>query len=272
MTTACREKGLHVFTADSQTLDITNYQAVRKFLDENSCDLLINCAAYNAVDLAEKNWQQAFRVNGLGVRNLVRAINDIGGSLVHYSSDYVFDGRSGRPYTVADTPSPINRYGESKLLGEQYVRDLADSYYLIRVSWVFGPGKINFVRKVLEWSVNRSELHIVNDQVASPTYTMDLANATLDLVESGMQGIHHLTNSGFCSRFEWASKILSLLRWSGNLVPVSSEEFWTPARRPRFSVLDNFGSAELLGRRLPDWEDATARYLIRIGQKIIMTE
>jgi dTDP-4-dehydrorhamnose reductase len=264
MVQACTKRNMQVSSADSRRLDITDYEAVKTYLADHPCDLLINCAAYNAVDQAEDDWKNAFRVNGLGVRNLVRAVNDCGGTLVHYSTDFVFQGENNRPYTIADTPHPVNRYGESKLLGEQYVRDLSERYYLIRVSWVFGPGKMNFAKKVIAWSKKERELRIVDDQVSSPTYTGDLAEATLDLVNTGMYGLHHITNSGYCSRFEWASYILSQIGWDGAVVPVSSEEFPTPARRPRFSALDNFGSTELLGYSLPDWKDATSRFMARL--------
>lgn len=261
MVLAGQRKGLVVHAADSCQLDITDYQAVKQYLIQHRCDLLINCAAYNAVDQAEEDWKSAFRVNGLGVRNLVHAVNECGGTLVHYSTDFVFDGEGKRPYTIADTPSPINRYGESKLLGEQYVRDLSDRYYLIRVSWVFGKGNVNFAKKVIEWSKTGKELHIVDDQVSSPTYTKDLADATLDLVDTGVYGLYHITNTGSCSRYEWAAFILAQIGWQGTIHPVSSDEFPAPARRPRFSVLDNFGSPEILGYSLPDWRDATSRFL-----------
>jgi len=261
MVRVCTMRNLSVHAADSRQLDITDYRAIKKYLAEHPCDVLFNCAAYTAVDQAEKEWKTAFRVNGLGVRNLVRAVNECGGILVHYSTDFVFDGESNRPYTIVDVPHPLNRYGESKLFGEQYVRDLSERYYLIRVSWVFGKGRTNFVKKVIGWSKTGKELRIVDDQVSSPTYTLDLAKATLDLVDTGMYGLYHITNSGSCSRYDWASYILALLGWQGTLLPVSSDKFPMPARRPRFSVLDNFGSPEVLGYSLPDWKDATTRFL-----------
>jgi dTDP-4-dehydrorhamnose reductase len=267
MVRACARRNFPVEAADSRRLDITDFTAVKKFLAGHSGVLVINCAAYNAVDQAEKDWETAFRVNGLGVRNLVRAVNECGGTLVHYSTDFVFDGESPRPYTMADTPRPINRYGESKLLGEQYVRDLSEHYYLIRVSSVFGPGKTNFVKKVIEWSKTGAELRIVDDQVSSPTYTPDLADATLDLVGTGMHGLYHITNSGSCSRYGWALHILDFLGWKGTIIPISSQEFTTAAKRPRFSVLDSFGFPELLGYELPDWKDATNRFLARLNRE-----
>ncbi len=266
MAQLCADMGHTVHAAERRDLDITDRAAVERYFGRNPCDLLINCAAYNAVDRAEEEWQTAYRVNGLGVRNLVNAVNECNGTIVHYSTDYVFDGLKERPYTLIDSPHPINRYGESKLLGEQYIRDLSQRYFLIRVSWVFGPGKDNFVRKVIEWSRDNDQLRIVNDQISSPTYTQDLAKATLDLVKTGVYGLYHITNSGSCSRYEWAVHILDLLDWKGEVRPVSSEEFPSPARRPGYSVLDNFGSHETFGYSLPDWKDATRRFLLRDGR------
>jgi len=258
---ACKKRGIPVIAADSRTLDITDFSAVRKFIDTHRCDVLINCAAYNAVDQAESDWRTAFRVNGLGVRNLACAVNEYGGILVHYSTDFVFNGETKKPYTIADDPAPINRYGESKLLGEQFVRDISERFFLIRVSWVFGKGNVNFAQKVIEWGKTRKELKIVDDQVSSPTYTVDLASATLDLIDSGLFGLYHITNRGHCSRFRWASAILDAVGWDGTITRASSDEFPLPARRPRCSVLDNFGIREAIGYDLPDWRDATARYL-----------
>lgn len=261
----CESHNYEHIAANSKMLDITNPTAVAEFCSREVPDVIINCAAYNQVDQAEADWRDAYLVNGLGVKNLVLAANHLNATLVHYSTDYVFDGKSIRPYTIADRPRPLNRYGESKLLGEDIVRDLCDSYFLIRTSWVFGPGKTNFPKKVLEWSKTKEELKIVTDQVSTPTYTGDLAKATFDLLKSDYFGLYHLTNSGYCSRFEWAEYILKEIGWRGTLLPADSDEFPTPARRPRFSVLDNFGTAETIGYTLPSWEDATSRFLGEIA-------
>ena len=254
-------KGHDVTPFTSRELDITNTAAVRGAVLRCRPDAVVNCAAYNAVDQAEQEWRRAFLVNGLAVRTLALAAREAGAILVHYSTDYVFDGLSTRPYTIADRPNPLSRYGESKLLGEQAVRDHSSCYFLIRTSWVFGPGNTNFAQKVLEWGRQNDRLKIVDDQVSSPTRTRDLADATLGLLETEQFGLYHLTNGGSCSRYEWAKYILDATGWKGVLIPVKSEEFPTPARRPPFSVLDNFGAAEVLGWELPPWEDATHAYL-----------
>ncbi len=143
----CMIRGIGCTAAGSKMLDITDRNSVSRMIKTCDPDIIFNCAAYNAVDRAEEEWQTAFSVNGLGVKHLALAANACGAVLVHYSSDYVFDGKSSRPYTVADTPGPISRYGESKLFGENIVRDLCSRYFLIRVSWLFGKGNTNFVQK-----------------------------------------------------------------------------------------------------------------------------
>ena len=265
ITGLCLTRDIPCITADSKALDITNINKVREMVSAHAPDIIINCAAYNAVDMAEKEWERAFLVNGAGVKNLALAANECGSVLVHYSTDYVFDGKQKRPYTIVDQPQPLSRYGESKLLGEQNIRDLCERYYLIRVAWVFGKGNTtNFVSKVIEWS-RRKEISVVDDQVSSPTYTVDLAKATLDLVTSNSFGLYHITNSGSCSRYDWAQNILEQLSWDGKLSRAKSQDFSSPARRPEYSVLDNFGTKEILGYSLPGWEVATTRYLRELG-------
>jgi dTDP-4-dehydrorhamnose reductase len=261
----CTIRGIECTATNSKTLDITDQKSVNEMVKTHNPDIIYNCAAYNAVDLAEEEWKKAFSVNGLGVKHLALAANKYGSILVHFSTDYVFDGNNNRPYTVVDTPQPINRYGESKLLGENVVRDLCDHYFLIRVSWLFGKGNTNFVSKVLDWSREKTEIAVVDDQISSPTYTVDLAKASLDLVSTHSFGLYHITNAGACPRYDWARYILEKIGWPGNLVSVKSIAFKNPAQRPAYSVLNNFGTRETLGYILPSWQDATSRYLREIG-------
>jgi len=261
----CSNRGIEWKAASSKILDITDQKGVDRVIKTYNPDIIFNCAAYNAVDLAEEEWHKAFSVNGLGVKHLALAANECGAVLVHYSTDYVFDGDNNRPYTVADTPHPISRYGESKVFGENIVRDLCNHYFLIRVSWLFGKGNSNFVSKVLDWGHEKKEISVADDQISSPTYAVDLAKATLDLVFTYSFGLYHITNAGACSRYDWAQYILEKVGWTGTLLNVKSSAFKTPAQRPAYSVLDNFGTCETLGYTLPSWQDATSRYLREIG-------
>ncbi|MBF0398480.1 MAG: dTDP-4-dehydrorhamnose reductase [Desulfobacterales bacterium] len=255
------EEGISCILTDYEEIDITDFNAAKNYISKYSFDFIINCAAYNNVDKAESDWQTAYKVNGLAVRNLANIANEIKAVFVHYSTDYVFDGTKKIPYTIFDEPCPISKYGESKLLGEKMVRDIADRYFLIRLSWAFGIGNVNFVKKIIEWSNGRKELKVVNDQVSSPTYTKDIAKATFDLIKTNAYGVYHITNSKYCSRYDWAKYILDKVGWQGKLVPSPSDEFKTPAKRPEFSVLDNFGTKDIIGYDLPNWENATDRFL-----------
>ncbi|MFW9875822.1 MAG: dTDP-4-dehydrorhamnose reductase [Candidatus Thorarchaeota archaeon] len=260
-----KNKGINYF-APNRDLDITNIKKIRDFVRNKQINIIINCAAYNAVDSAEGNWKSAYLVNGIGPKNLAIVSNEIGATFIHYSSDYVFDGKKKKPYTIFDLPNPISRYGESKLLGERYTQLIANKFYLIRVSWVFGKGNNNFVKKVLEWRQRRSELAIVDDQTSSPTYTKDLVNATYDLIQTKAYGLYHITNSGFCSRYEWADYILTKVKWKGKLTRAKLNDFKTPAKRPSFSVLDNFGTKETIGYELPHWNEAIDEFLKELGE------
>jgi dTDP-4-dehydrorhamnose reductase len=261
MTGLCRSKGMEVLAVDSKMLDITNFTAVRKICAAFSPDRVINCAAYNAVDQAEAEWKQAYMVNGYGPKHLALAAAEQDAVLVHYSTDYVFDGQKDSPYTVADVPNPLSRYGTSKLLGEVMVRHHCPRHYVIRTAWVFGKGKENFIEKVRGWSRDKTEIRVVDDQVSTPTFTADLARGTLELLETGLYGLHHLTNSGSCSRYAWAKKVLELAGWKGSLLPAKTADFPTPAERPLYSVLDNFGTSDLLKSPMPKWDNAVERYM-----------
>lgn len=242
-------------------LDITNIDQLHSFVKDKNIDIIINCAAYNLVDKAETDSYQSFLVNGIGVRNLAQVSNELGSYFVHFSTDYIFDGQKHSPYTLLDEPKPISKYGESKLLGEKYIQQVANKFLLIRTSWVFGLGNTNFVKKVLRWSQGKSELKLVTDEVSNPTYTIDLVNATMDLLDKNAQGVYQVTNSGYCSRYEWAEFILKNKGWNGKLIPATAQDFNLPAKRPLFSSLDNFGLKESIGYDLPTWQDATTRFL-----------
>lgn len=247
---------------DREELDITSIDAVRDFVRGKWVKTIINCAAYNAVDQAETDYHMAYKLNSLAVRNLATVANEIGAEFVHYSTDYVFDGkRKEKPYLIFDEVSPLSVYGHSKYNGEKIALETAEKAYAIRTSWVFGLGNVNFVKKILEWSAGKTELKVVDDQIASPSYTVDLAKATYDLIKTKAYGLYHMTNSSYCSRMEWAQYILELSGWSGKVLPSKSADFKTPAERPEFSVLDNFGLKEVIGYDLPHWKDATERFL-----------
>lgn len=242
-------------------LDITDREDVQEIISNYKPDAVINCAAYTAVDKAEKKTKEALRVNAIGAYNVAIACRETEIFLVHFSTDYVFDGTKNGVYSILDSTNPINEYGKTKALGEKLVRYTHPYHCLIRTSWLFSEGHSNFLQKVIQWGINRKELRIVKDQVSSPTYAKDLVDAALQIMDNRLLGLFHITNSGSCSRYEWAQYALLEIGWEGELIPASSRDFLNPARRPPVSVLDNTLTGEILGFEMPHWKDATKRFL-----------
>ncbi|MBN1946445.1 MAG: dTDP-4-dehydrorhamnose reductase [Bradymonadales bacterium] len=261
----CQKRGTAATALDRSTLDIRHLALVRRCVADLKPDAIINCAAYNAVDRAESQFAEACLVNGIGPRNLAIAAQEQGVPLVHFSTDYVFDGAKDTPYTIADQPRPLNRYGHSKRLGEQLVCFLTTRFYLVRLSWVFGHGKENLVTRVLRQAQQGQTLRYVTDQVSCPTYASDLAPAVLDLLETGAYGLYHVTSGTFCSRLEWVRTIVAMAGLPVPVEAVDSSAFPDAAPRPRFSAMDPFPLKETIGREIPDWIDATRRFLKEIG-------
>jgi len=250
---------------EEESLDITDIRAVRAVIQASRPEVVLNCAAYNLVDDAERDATMAFRVNAEGVRNLAEACRETGALLVHYSSDYVFNGQKREPYVEADVPDPINNYGRSKLAGEAFVQEM-DRFLLFRVSWVFGEGKQNFLYKILQVAAKTGELRIVDDQVSTPTSTQEIVKLTLLALSMGLSGTYHLTHGGHASRYEVVCYLLQKLKLETRVVPVSSDFFPSPARRPPFSALSNARLSEALGFEIPHWKrgiDWYAETLVR---------
>ncbi len=234
-------------------LDISNSSHVLQTFDAHSPHIVLNCAAYNLVDRAEQDHESAFRVNAQGVKNLAIASRKTGALLVHFSSDYVFDGTKGDFYTEVDGTNPLNKYGESKLSGELYLKEETDNFLLFRVSWVFGEGQQNFLHKLLEWAKQKKILRIVCDQISVPTCTRDIANLTIFAVNRGLRGVYHLTNGGYASRYEVARFFLEKVGMDNLVLPVASDVFPSAARRPYFSAMSNSKLARALDVQIPDW-------------------
>lgn len=229
-------------------LDITNKTQVLEHIQKINPDLVINAAAYTNVDGCEDNKELAFQVNGYGPGNLAEACKKIGSILIHFSTDYIFDG-SKSEYSEIDTPNPINVYGRSKLFGEQKIAENLENYRIIRISWLFGKSGKNFVETMLKFSDEMNEVRVVNDQFGKPTYTVDLAGRIREI--AGLDpGIYHLTNEGICSWYEFASAIIK------NTIPCSSEEFQRKAKRPKYSVLVNTKT-----KPMRHWKEALKDYL-----------
>ncbi len=242
---------------DKNNLDITHRKTLQNKISHLAPDIIINAAAYTNVEEAEKNQEQTLKVNGKAVGYLAQIAKKINAILVHYSTDYVFEGKNYKGYKETAQPNPINVYGKSKFLGEALLRRYIEQYYLIRSSWMFGREGINFVDKILRKAQSSATLRVVNDQWGKPTYASDLARATRQILEQERPfGIYHLTNEGKTNWCQFARKILTLKGIKTTVKPISSQEYHSPVKRPMYSILLNTKLP-----RLRHWEEALEEYL-----------
>lgn len=258
------QSGYVVVPKNYDELDISEKEGLCKALDEVRPAIVINCAAYTDVDGCEINTEKAFAVNAQAVRKIAESCKERGVKLIHYSTDYIFDGQKGKPYNEYDTALPLNVYGRAKLKGEYYITNLMDDYVIIRTSWLFGKNGRNFVTAILELANEKEEIRVVNDQIGSPTYTENLAQATESLISHKAQGIFNVTNSGACSWYYFALKIIELSNIHRvKIIPVSSKEMDLPAQRPKNSTLDNTKFYNLTKFKMPHWEEALKNFILR---------
>ncbi len=278
-----------VTAVDYPELDIGEEEGIRRFLRQKGrFQVIVNAAAYTNVDRAESEIGRATAVNAAAPGILAKEARDLGAALIHYSTDYVFDGAKGTPYAETDGPAPVNVYGKTKLAGEQAVISLGGAYLIFRTAWVYSLRRDSFVTKVLEWSRRQRTLKVVDDQVSNPTWAGSLAEATRRILEMAVDGsaadagkvnqerflerisaraeLYHLAGDGFASRFEWAKEILALDPKSNEqiareLLPAKTADFPTAAMRPLFSALDCGKFERTFGFRLMPWKDALRRAL-----------
>jgi dTDP-4-dehydrorhamnose reductase len=240
--------------------DITDARAICSTLVDWQPDLVVHTAALTDVDGCEQNPDLAFRVNTLGAHNVALACERVGAAMVHISTNDVFDGRLGRPYYEWDTPSPLSVYARSKAGAEFYVRSLLNNCYVVRTSWVYARGGNNFVTKIIAAADKHSTLRVVIDEISAPTYAPDLAAAIRQLVDTRHYGVYHLTNTGFCSRYDWAEKILELAgRGHVPIERITTDQWPRLAPPPLYAPIVNF-TASALGITLRAWQDALQAY------------
>ncbi|HOV60968.1 MAG TPA: dTDP-4-dehydrorhamnose reductase [Candidatus Hydrogenedentes bacterium] len=251
---------------DLPELDITDEAALERIVDDFQPDLVLNAAAYTDVEAAESHFEEALRVNALGPRVVGRVCARHDVPVAHYSTDYVFPEREAGAWSEDDPVDPdaaLNAYGRSKALGEIALRAETDRFYIIRTAWLFGPGGNNFVEKILRAAAARPELRVVEDETGCPTHTWDLAEASRLLARAGRFGVYHVVNRGECSRYVYAREILRLAGINTPVVPCSSSEYPTAARRARRSVLAMERYEAATGSRTRPWQEALAHYLER---------
>lgn len=249
------------FPADLPECDITDRACVAHAIGEFKPDVVIHAAAMTDVDGCARDPDLAYRVNALGTQNVALACQSASCAMLYISTNEVFDGRKAEPYLEFDVTNPINAYGRSKLAGETVVRDLLARFYIVRIAWLFGKGSKNFVRTMIRLADERGHLRVVTDEIGSPTYTENVANAVQRLVQTGAFGVYHLVNDGVASRYDFAREILRLSgRGHVPIEPIKLADFSRPSTPPAYTPLRNFCGAAL-GITLRPWQEALAEYL-----------
>lgn len=260
-----------------ETMDLAQATSIRQAIREARPDVIVNAAAYTAVDKAETETELAHSINGIAPQIMAEEAQQLGAALFHISTDYVFDGRKNTPYLEDDAPNPLGVYGKSKLVGEEGIRQKSDRYIILRTAWVYGTyGKSNFVKTMLRLFASRDEVRVVADQVGTPTWASDIASAIATLLpqlcpeqpqESPLTGIYHFTNSGMSSWYDFAIAIFEEAKQLGfplkvqRIVPITTSEYPTPAQRPAYSVLSGKKVSAALGTYPPYWRDGLRQML-----------
>lgn len=255
----------YIFT-DVEELDITSATAIEEFFEREKVDVVVNCAAYTAVDLAEENETQADLINHKAVALLAAACKRYDATLVHISTDYLFSGEADTPYTEECAPAPINAYGRTKLAGERAVAESGCRNIVIRTSWLYSEYGKNFVKTMLSLMASRPEIKVVADQIGTPTYAGDLAKAITYIIESNQLdkcGTYHYSNEGVCSWYDFACEIARLSGNNCTVTPCTTADYPTKARRPHYSVLDKSKFIKTFDLAIPEWHDSLAKVVRR---------
>jgi dTDP-4-dehydrorhamnose reductase len=255
-------RGEDVVAPEEKDCDITSFDKLARYVETVAPTVIINCAAYNAVDQAEQHSDTAYLINGKSVEHIAKLCRQLDIFFVHYSSDYIFDGKKNNLYNENDAPNPLNMYGKSKLAGEEAVQKYGGTYLLLRTSWVFGSGTQNFIYKMNQWVQKNPVLKLSCDEVSVPTSTLDLVSLTLLSLEKGLKGLYHLTSSDYASRYEWGRYVVRSISPQTIIIPVPMAAFPSIAQRPLFSAMSNVALQRDLGVKINKWQSAVDRFLI----------
>lgn len=258
------KRGYEGVGVDVQEMDITDREAVERVMREAHVDKVVHCAAWTAVDAAEDQLELCRKVNALGTENIARMCRELDVPMIYISTDYVFDGEGERPWEPDDERHPLNAYGQTKYEGELAVEKYLEKYYIVRIAWVFGVNGKNFIKTMLKLSETHDTITVVNDQIGSPTYTYDLARLLVDMLETDKYGRYHATNEGLCSWYEFAREIFRAAGRDVKVLPVTSDQYPSRAKRPHNSRMSKDKLEEMGFQRLPSWQDALERYLKEI--------
>ncbi len=246
---------------DIDELDISDLTAVRRVVKDGAYDTLINCAAYTNVNKCETDRETAFLANAIGPRNLAMVSRECGAKLIHVSTDYVFAGDGSVPYVEWDIPSPKSAYGSTKYLGEEYIKQFSDKYFIVRTAWLYGYYGNNFVKTMLKINREQGKSRVVSDQRGNPTNAADLAHHILKLITTEEYGVYHGTGNGECSWYEFTKKIVELAGINAEVFPCTTDEYPTPAKRPAYSSLDNMMFRVGAGDEFRPWEEALSCFM-----------
>ena len=261
LTAEMEKRNIQAAGIDIDTVDITDYEALEAFVEAEKPDAVVHLAAYTAVDKAEQEKEKCALINVKGTENIAKICGEKGIKLLYTSTDYIFGGEGDTPFETDSSPAPCNYYGLTKYEGEQAVKKHCPQHFIVRISWVFGVHGKNFVYTMLRLAENNREIRVVNDQTGSPTFTPDISKLICDMIATDKYGVYHATNEGFCTWAELAAEIMRRAGKDTKIIPVSTEQYPTPAKRPRNSRLSKKSLDDAGFTRLPRWEDALDRFL-----------
>jgi len=265
----CKGAGHDVRGIDFPEIDITNKQMTIEKIKPVRPDIIINCSAYTNVDDCEYNQSTAFSINASGTENIGYAAVQNNASVIHFSTDYVFDGKKKTPYIESDTPNPLSVYGKSKLEGEKRLQTVTNRFFIFRIAWLYGKHGNNFVKNIIsaakKRAANNEPLKVVNDQHGTPTWTKDVCRQVLQILETDLYGIYHCTCEGECTWYEFTCSIMKHFKMPVTVIPCTTEEFPRPAPRPEYAVLENKNLKSINMNRMETWERAFDSFLSEVN-------